>query len=284
MVNIKVDAGVVTGKIRPMHAVNNVPSPSCKGEVENNYLALYKEAGIPYCRYHDTGGVFGRNLYVDVPNVFRNFDADENDPNSYDFTFTDWLVKRCMENGVEPFYRLGVTIENNNFLKAYRTIPPKDPRKWARICEHIIMHYNEGWADGFHYGITYWEIWNEPDGGEQPIDNQMWNGTPEQYFELYEIASNHLKKRFPQIKVGGYASCGFYKVAKQMVDPNAGVPNIFNYYFDFFHKFMKHITSPGHESPLDFFSWHSYSSNPRDNVIYCNYVKETVDCLRIPRV
>ena len=40
---------------------------------------------------------------------------------------------------------------------------PKDFKKWAVICEHIIRHYTEGWADGFFYDMPYWEIWNEPD-------------------------------------------------------------------------------------------------------------------------
>ena len=48
-------------------------------------------------------------------------------------------------------------------IKPYHTFPPKDPEKWARICEHIIRHYTEGWADGYHYNIRYWEIWNEPE-------------------------------------------------------------------------------------------------------------------------
>ena len=39
-------------------------------------------------------------------------DADENDPKSYRFAFTDALVKALVDNGVEPFFRLGVTIEN----------------------------------------------------------------------------------------------------------------------------------------------------------------------------
>ena len=63
--------------------------------------------------------------------------------------------------------------------------------KWAEICEHIIRHYNEGWADGFYYNIEYWEIWNEPD------NSQMWTGTPEEFYELYRVAANHLKSCFP---------------------------------------------------------------------------------------
>ena len=39
-----------------------------------------KEAGIPYSRLHDVGGWLGGGLYVDIPNLFPDFDADENDP------------------------------------------------------------------------------------------------------------------------------------------------------------------------------------------------------------
>jgi len=42
-------------------------------------------------------------------------------------------------------------------------VPPKDFNKWARICVNIIRHYNDGWAGGYHWGIKYWEVWNEPD-------------------------------------------------------------------------------------------------------------------------
>ena len=110
----------------------------------------------------------------------------------------------------------------------------------------------------------------------------MWHGTKEQFYELYEVASNHLKNRFPSIKIGGYSSCGFYKAAEVAVDPYANVSEDFNYFFDFFHGFMKHITSKGHESPMDFFSWHSYYSSPSKNAIMSNYVREQLDFYGYP--
>ena len=57
--------------------------------------------------------------------------------------------------------------------------PPADAAKWAAICVGIIRHYNEGWANGFHHGIRYWEIWNEPEN--RPA---MWTGTDEDYLAL----------------------------------------------------------------------------------------------------
>ena len=104
------------------------------------------------------------------------------DPASYDFAFTDAYLKPVAEAGTEVFYRLGVTIENFWTIKAYRIDPPKDFGKWARICEHIIRHYNEGWADGFRWNLRYWEVWCEP---ENP---PLWQGTREQFFELYRVA------------------------------------------------------------------------------------------------
>ena len=204
-----------TGKqIKPMHATGQ---PPFVGRTFR-WTHYFTQAGIPYSRLHDVGGMFGGNLFVDIPNIFRDFDADETKEESYDFAFTDILIKNLVDAGVEPFFRLGVTIENGYLTRAYRIYPPKDFKKWARICEHIIRHYNEGWANGFHYNVTYWEIWNEPDScfDKPRMDGMgMWLGTKEQYFELYETTSKHLKACFgDSIKVGGYASVGFCSAKK----------------------------------------------------------------------
>lgn len=61
--------------------------------VSTKYFNYLSEANIPYSRLHDVGGWFGKNMFVDIPNVFRDFDADENDPASYDFAFTDILTE-----------------------------------------------------------------------------------------------------------------------------------------------------------------------------------------------
>ena len=177
---INVDFNKMVGKIKPMHGVGQPPFVGA----DFSMFKYLKDAGVPYSRLHDVGGVYGGGRWVDIPNLFRDFFADENDENSYDFTFTDLLITALVENGVEPFFRLGVTIENQAIIKSYRLDPPSDYHKWARICEHVIRHYTEGWANGFHYDIKYWEIWNEPDNFEEINENQMWRGTKEQYYEL----------------------------------------------------------------------------------------------------
>ena len=256
MSTISINLNKQVSKMKPMHAGGQ---PPLGGKDFIEYFHYMTEAGIPFSRLHDVWGSFGGGRFVDVPNLFRDFDADENDPANYDFTFTDYLITALVKANVEPYYRLGITIENQANIKPYRTMPPKDPAKWARICEHIIRHYTEGWADGYHYNIRYWEIWNEPE-----VQNQMmWSGTPEEFYRLYDVAAKHLKACFPHLKIGGYANCGFTAIAPRMainpetcrLEPVPPIPLEYNT-LNFFLGFMAYIKE--HNSPIDFFSWHSY--------------------------
>ena len=229
-----------TGTIKPMHATNNGPVVPLKnlenGTLHpfNNNLAEFANAGIPYARTHDSSFYhrYGMEHTVDVYYVFPNFDADPEDPVSYDFACTDHYLRGCELAGCEVFYRLGHRIEHE--VKKYGTHPPKDFKKWAVICEHIIRHYNEGWADGYHMNITYWEIWNEPDLHWENWEAicPTWRGTKEQFFELYHITATHLKECFPHLKIGGPALAGDLEWAEM---------------------FLAQL-----KAPMDFFSWHRY--------------------------
>ncbi len=259
-----------TGKIKPMHAINNAPMHWTFCDTFH-YLT---EARIPYSRLHDTGGLMGGGIFVDIANIFPLFHADPEDPKNYDFGFTDHLLKELCAAGVKPFYRLGCTIENYHpSIGPRRSIPPTDPHKWAVICEHIIRHYNEGWADGYRMDIEYWEIWNEPDNEPVAADNPMWKGSMEEYFSLYEVTANHLIACFLHLKNGGYASCGFYEILNTAAAAHAGVSSRTGYFIEFFEKFLAHITTEGHEAPLDFFSWHSYAGI-NENIAFAAYARE----------
>lgn len=256
--------------VKPMKPLHGVGQPPFRGENFSLFHYL-TEAGIPFSRLHDVAGRYGGGVYVDIPNIFRDFDADPSDPESYDFAFTDVLMENLAKAGVEPWYRLGVTIENYHTVRAYHIYPPKDNLKWARICEGIIRHYTEGWADGYHYNIRYWEIWNEPENGHTLETNMMWLGTKEEYFELYRTASCYLKERFPHLKIGGYASCGF----SYIVDNGLYVRDRERYWIEFFEDFLDYVKE--HNCPLDFFSWHSYDGDPENNRLYAEYLRAELD-------
>ncbi len=219
-----------------MHAVNNGPVYKFAEDQRITNLPAYKAAGIPYARNHDASffNTYGGNHTVDVNFIFPDFAADPYDPASYDFVWTDDYIRATEAAGTKTFYRLGSRIEHGP--KKYNTLPPKDFHKWAVICEHIIRHYTEGWADGFHYDMEYWEIWNEPDlDKDDAADKRTWGGTEKQFFEFYDIAARHLKGKFPHLKIGGPALA---------------------HGLDWAERFLQQLTAP-----LDFFSWHVYAWN-----------------------
>ena len=268
------DVGESIGPVKP---VNGVGQPPMIGQLGDWSMMHYlKEAGIPYSRLHDVGGWLGKGLYVDIPNLFPDFDADEDDPKSYRFAYTDSLIKALADNGVEPYFRLGVTIENfaGRGYPPVNIFPPKDYAKWARIAEHVIRHYTEGWADGFRMKISYWEIWNEPDNQPEVEKNTMWRGDWESYLRFYGVVAPHLKAKFPHLKIGGYGSCGFYAaVGSGQVKAANSSPRMI-YFVDCFTNFLARAKSE--KWPLDFFSFHSYS-NPNEARQQIAYARETLD-------
>ncbi len=269
MINLSVDWTAKIGTIKPLHGVGQPPFAGC----DFSMFHFLTEAGIPFSRLHDVGGLFSDGVFVDIPNIFKDFTADPSDPASYDFAFTDYLLKSITDAKVEPFYRLGVSIENYCAIKQYRLMPPSDPLQWAKICEGIIRHYNEGWADGFHMGIRYWEIWNEPDNSPDIPENMMWWGTDREYFNLYDVTAKHLKSIFPDIKIGGYASSGLYAILDKKRSPDGTCSRQMQYFIDFFDNFLEYIKE--HKSPIDFFSWHSYGSI-KDTMVYSDYVNDVL--------
>ncbi|MDY4213855.1 MAG: hypothetical protein SOX82_09280 [Eubacteriales bacterium] len=264
---VKIDFKNEKGVVKPLNGVCCAPYSSIMGKNQKHIDKYFKEGNIPYCRLHDCCGKWGGTHFVDIPNIFRDFDADENDPNNYDFHYTDEYIGAIQKSGCEAYYRLGVTIEWGS--KKYTANPPKNFGKWARICEHIIMHYNCGWASGFNYNIKYWEIWNEPENPGNMNGKCMWTGTEEEFFDLYRISSRYLKEKFPNIKIGGYGSCGFYAVTRE------NIPDTHKGFVTFFIDFLKMAKRT--ESPLDFFSWHIYSADVNEVVAHAKFVRETLD-------
>ena len=197
------------GKFKILNAVNNGPVyKRYSNDQKRSNFEDFKRARIPYARNHDAAffAGYGGEHAVDITSIFSNFDADVNDPASYDFACTDEYILATLEAGTETFYRLGQKIEH--YIKKYNNFPPKDYHKWAQICEHIIRHYNEGWANGYELNIQYWEIWNEPDLDPDDSDHKKtWGGTKLQFFDLFEVAAKHLKACFPNYKIGGPRPC-----------------------------------------------------------------------------
>ena len=230
------------GKFKILNATNG--GPWCKRHIADqprSNFEEYKAARIPYSRNHDSAfcGIYGGPYSHDISAIFPSFDADVNDPKSYDFECTDESLLITLDAGTETFFRLGQTIEHH--IKKHNIYPPADYQKWAEICEHVIRHYNEGWANGLNLNIQYWEIWNEPDlyADDPNRASPTWGGTEEQFYDFFEVAAKHLKAKFPHLKIGGPAICGDVAWGERFL-----------------------AAMQKRNVPLDFFSWHIYTKYP----------------------
>lgn len=223
---IQVDFSMSAGVLKPLHGVNG--GPRTVGRHSGDMVILHKQAGFPSVRLHDCN--WPHPDVVDIPAIFPLFHLDADDPKNYQFAKTDAYIKPIIENRTSILYRMGVSIEHKE--PRFHVAPPEDFEKWSKICVNILRHYNDGWADGFHYNIRHVEIWNET------ASKLMWTGTTEQYCELYKTTVTAIKKYNPEIKVGGPVSSA---IKSPEVRP-----------------FLAYCRD--NKVPLDFFSWHSYSN------------------------
>ncbi|MGW7685591.1 GH39 family glycosyl hydrolase [Kribbella sp. NPDC054772] len=137
----------------------------------------------------------------------------------YDFTIADLTYDAIVNAGHHPLVELGFTplalvpdhaktdfpYEGSPSLYSeyeagWWSYPPKDFRKFAglvtSLAEHALERYGE---DEVQHWL--WELWNEP-------DITYWRGTPEQYYDLYELTVSAIRDVYPDAKVGGPAVTG----------------------------------------------------------------------------
>jgi xylan 1,4-beta-xylosidase len=271
--SLNVEAGKVIGEIRSFQGLNGLPSPAMAGLPQ--LIEQYKRLRIDQVRTHDAMGpteidsqfVLGNGeLAWLIPDeaqragvvkrgnasiIFPHWRADPEKPESYNFASSDEVIAAIRATGAEVYYRIGRSWGAN-------VNPPDDFDKFASVVKHIAMHYNQGWDNGFHDGIRYWEFWNEPDG-------LFWLGTPEQFYSLYEKTARALKLVDPALKVGGDG--------KAFPSDDGGYRE----------GFIDYCAS--HHVPLDFYSWHTYangSADPYDAVRLAKEIRGILDTHGFP--
>jgi hypothetical protein len=246
---VSVDSTVTVGALRPLSGVNGAPGAEfgrqAAGDAEAaagvDGTAFYRAARVDLVRIHNE---FGPG---DVDAIFPDMHADPNDPAGYDFAATDRLIASIKAAGAEPLFRLGRSMGAS-------ADPPEDLDKFANVAGHIVMHYNQGWDKGSRRAIRYWEIWNEPDS------KLSWNGSPQQYYALYEKTAHAIEAADPQALVGGPALA-------RPLDGGAYREGL----IDFVRL---------HRLPLDFFSWHFFPvdiDDPHDFVTIARQLRIILD-------
>jgi hypothetical protein len=242
--SVMVDAQNVIGTIRSLQGAHWDPG-AASGALSKNYAAM----GVDMIRTHDAGGVMGSGSGdVDGPGrskLVPNLNADPASESSYTFTATDALIKNIHDLGAEVYFRVG-----RSNIQGGNTVPP-DFDKYADFVKHIVMHYNQGWSNGFKYGIQWFEIWNEPDFVP------FWTGTGEQYHELYKKIALAIRSVEPTALVGGPANSTYNDKMKTRA------------------SFLKYLSD--NKVPLDFYSYHKYTNKSQDPMDYARMAQSFRD-------
>jgi hypothetical protein len=198
-----------------------------------------REAGaallrFPVLREPDKGLAFFRGETLE----------DAGKPEMYDFKSIDYFVSRVHALGLEIFATVA-SMPPQLAVDGKEKGPPQDPRVYAAVIRHVVLHLTQGWANGHRYPIRYWEVWNEPDLSESPqVRQAFFTGTRQQFFELYAAVARAIKSipplpGQPEYKVGGPA----FAHLKEWPVP-----------------FLEYCAA--NELPLDFFSFHHYDDDP----------------------
>ena len=253
---VNIDFSKRIGKIKPVNCLNNGPLFGI--DLDLDFTEQYKEMKPPVVRVSGIEAPYASMRYLDIHCIFPDMNLDERFDASYNFAPTDKYLAAVKETGAEIFLRLGESPEPYEVKKYTR--PPRDYAKIARICERIIAHYNKGWANGCKYNIKYVEIMCDVDTA------RGWNGSREDYYELYATVSSYLKEMHPKIKVGAYSSGGFFSLNHYDGTPEQKA------YIDFMEGFFEYI-SKVRKSPLDFFSWKCYAESPEEISLHANYAR-----------
>ena len=130
----------------------------------------------------------------------------------YDWTIVDGIFDTLLERRMKPLVEIGYMPEalsvkpqpyhtEDGGNKTENTIftgwahPPRDYAKWAALIFQWVRHSVEKYGRA-EVESWWWELWNEPDIG-------YWQGTPEEYFKLYDYTADAVKRALPTARIGG---------------------------------------------------------------------------------
>ena len=153
----------------------------------------HRELGFRYVRFHGF-------LSDDMGTLIR-----DNDKPLYSFFNADQIIDFLLSIGMKPFVELSfmptALASGAKTVFHYRgnVTPPKDYKQWSTLIHTLVGHWVE------RYGareVAAWlfEVWNEPNLGA------FWTGTQRDYFKLYRVTADAIKRVDPSLKVGGPAT------------------------------------------------------------------------------
>jgi xylan 1,4-beta-xylosidase len=208
------------------HTVGSCHAPlALRADWQAQLRTCSEDLGFRYVRFH---GILSDDVGTLVSHGGRLI---------YSFFNADHIIDFLHSIGMRPFVELsfmpGAIASGTTTVFSYRgnITPPRDYAAWAELVRRLAAH----WVD--RYGAEevrewYFEVWNEPNL------KAFWDGTQEQYFELYRHTARALKEVDPGLRVGGPATAA-------------------NAWISEFLDFCRHDGLP-----VDFVSTHHYPNDP----------------------
>lgn len=256
-VEITVDAARVTGNLAPVWRFFGADEPNYATMKDGRKLltALGKlKSGEVYFRTHNL-----LNNGDGTP-AFKWGSTDiytetENRQPVYDWRGVDRIFDTYLARGVRPYLQLGFMPEALSTAPAgtpyqhlwrpgfdYQLIatgwsyPPNSHEKWGELVYQWTMH-NIARYGREEVERWYFEVWNEPNL------NAYWQGSPEEFYRLHDVAIDAVRRALPTARVGG--------------------PDVAGAGGAFMDGFLKHVTSGTNYAtgkvgtPTDFLSFHA---------------------------
>ena len=139
------------------------------------------------------------------------YTEDANGKPIYSWTIIDSIFDTYIKRGMKPFAQIGFMPEalstkpqpymhewtpgGKSSIATGWAYPPKDYNKWAELVFQWVKHSVERYGKK-EVESWYWELWNEP-------NIEYWEGTPEEFFKLYDYTVDAVKRALPTAKIGG---------------------------------------------------------------------------------
>ncbi|HWB97289.1 MAG TPA: glycosyl hydrolase, partial [Bryobacteraceae bacterium] len=153
---------------------------------------------------------------------------------TYYWTTLDRAVETILATGATPLMSLEIKPRPLYPEIDQDKTDPTSYEEWEQLVERLVRHYR---AEK-QYDIHYWEVFNEPDIGED--GGSPGRFTPESYARYYEHTVRAIRRADPAAKVGG--------------------PALANSRSPLLKGLLDHCSR--NNVPLDFVSWHIYHSDP----------------------
>jgi xylan 1,4-beta-xylosidase len=173
----------------------------------------------------------------------------------YDWTIVDRIFDTYLQRGLKPYVQIGFmpkalsskpepyqhawtpTAKYDQIFTGW-AYPPTDYQKWGDLAyawtKHCVEKYGRAEVEQW-----YFEVWNEANIG-------YWRGTPDEFRQLYDYATDGVRRALTTARVGGPETAG-----------NGG-----QFTRDFFDHALRgtNFATGKTGSPLDFVSFHAKGS------------------------